>query len=94
MCNQGAMYMASSQVDGKRSKHNDTMYHLIRDCANTGVNKFEYTRTEHIVADIMTKPQQKVKHGFFTSMLLHDQKIWFQTTKATCNQGISHQGVC
>mmetsp|Transcript_40261 Transcript_40261/g.76979 ORF Transcript_40261/g.76979 Transcript_40261/m.76979 type:complete len:86 (+) Transcript_40261:3-260(+) len=74
MDNQGAMYMASNLVTNKRSKHIDLRYHLIRDFVNKGIISLEYISTEHNIADILTKPLQRLKHSYFTNMLLQDQK--------------------
>lgn len=75
MDNKGAMYMASNVVTNKRSKHIDLRNHLIIDFASKGATKLECINTSHKIADIMTKPLQKVKHIYFTNMLLQDQEV-------------------
>lgn len=47
--------------------------HPIRDYETKGIIKLEYTGTEHTVADIVAKPLQKVKHGYFTIMRLQKE---------------------
>lgn len=75
MDNQRAMHMASNLVTDERLKHIHLGYHLIRVHASKGIIKLEYIGIEYNVADIMIKLVQKVKHIYFTTMLLHDQKV-------------------
>mmetsp|Transcript_40255 Transcript_40255/g.76962 ORF Transcript_40255/g.76962 Transcript_40255/m.76962 type:complete len:86 (+) Transcript_40255:1388-1645(+) len=74
MDNQGALYMVNTLVTNKRSKHIDLSYHLMRDFVNKVIISLEYIGIERNIADIMTKPLQKLKHNYFTNMLLQDQK--------------------
>lgn len=47
----GVVYMASSLVTNKMSKHTDPRNHLVRNFANKGMIKLEYIETELNIAD-------------------------------------------
>lgn len=73
MDSQGSMHMGSNFVISKASKYIDLRHHLIRGIINMGAIKPEYISTEHSIADVKTKPLQKVTPRCFTNTLLHDQ---------------------
>lgn len=86
------MYFASNLLTNKRSKHIDLTYHLIRDCAKKGVIGLECISTKRNVANIVTKPLQRMKHSYFTSLLLQDQEICIPTISNHTHQGIIPSG--
>ena len=62
MDNQGAMKMASSFENGKRSKQIEIVWHFIKDLINDKVLETVYISTENNVADLLTKSLVKFKH--------------------------------
>lgn len=74
MDNKGAMFMASNLVTSKRSKHIDFRCHLVWDFLNKGIISLVYISSEHNIADILTRSMQRLKHMYFTNMLLQDQR--------------------
>ena len=44
-----------------RTKHVDTKYHFARDLQSKGIIDVRYCPTEHMLADILTKPLGRVK---------------------------------
>ncbi len=63
--NQGAIALSRNPVNRQRSKHIDVKYHFIRNALAEGKIDIQYCPTEHMVADSLTKPINKVKlHSF------------------------------
>mmetsp|Transcript_40408 Transcript_40408/g.75680 ORF Transcript_40408/g.75680 Transcript_40408/m.75680 type:complete len:107 (-) Transcript_40408:122-442(-) len=60
-------------LDDQAADARHCMY-LIRNFVNKGIIILEYISSEHNVAEMMTKPLQKLKHSYFTNMLLQDQE--------------------
>jgi histidinol phosphatase-like PHP family hydrolase len=54
--NQSALKLIKHPIASLRSKHIDVIYHFARERAARGEVKFEYVKTDDMVADIMTKP--------------------------------------
>ena len=54
--NQGALYIAKNQAVQARTKHIDIRYHYIREALSNGTVDLHYCPTEHMIADIFTKP--------------------------------------
>ena len=59
--NQSAIALIKNPVFHERSKHIDTRYHYIRECAEDGKLKIEAIGTEGQLADILTKPLGRSK---------------------------------
>lgn len=62
--NQGAAHLAANPVYHARSKHIDIRHHFIREVLNNHPIKLLYLPTEHMIADILTKPLNRAKHIF------------------------------
>lgn len=58
--NQGSIKMAKNDASGKRNKHIDIRYHLIRDLLHNRQLTVEYCPTDKMLADGLTKPLQRV----------------------------------
>ena len=52
-----------------KSKHIKIKYHYIRDMVQRGVVKLQYVVTEEQIADVLTKPLEKVKFEYFREKL-------------------------
>jgi hypothetical protein len=55
MDNQSAIALSKNPVLHDRSKHIDTKFHFIRECAEKGDINIEFTGTQEQLADILTK---------------------------------------
>ena len=53
--NTAAMELGNKWSAGKRTKHIDVRYHLLRDMINVGIFELDFVRSENNVADIFTK---------------------------------------
>ena len=73
--NQGAIALARNPVGHQRSKHIDIKYHFVRLEIQRGCIQLEYVQSEHNIADIFTKPANKVKLGKFAPI-----RGWYDTT--------------
>eukprot|EP00961_Rhodomonas_salina_P225670 3051177-Rhodomonas_salina.1 len=60
--NQSAIKLLRNPMTSMRSKHIDVIYHFARERVMRGEVKFHYVRTEHMVADALTKPVSASKH--------------------------------
>lgn len=67
--NQGTITLAKNPVKRQRSKHVDIKYHFVRSTINDGKMILEYCPTEHMVADVMTKPATKLKLNNFEKIM-------------------------
>ena len=54
--NKSAIALAKNPVFHDRSKHIDTRYHFIRECATSKQVQLKYVRSQDQIADIFTKP--------------------------------------
>ena len=54
--NQGTISMARNPVSHSRTKHIDIKYHYVRETISNGYVTLEYCPTEHMIADLLTKP--------------------------------------
>ena len=59
--NQGAIALGHNPVNRQRSKHIDVKYHFVRNALEEGKINVQYCPTEHMVADALTKPLNRVK---------------------------------
>lgn len=59
--NKSTISLIKNPVHHDRSKHIDTKYHHIRECAEKGQITVEFIRTEEQLGDILTKPLSRVK---------------------------------
>lgn len=63
--NQSAIKLLDANSSGRRSKHVDTRYHFVRQMKQEEVIKPQYLSTNDMIADMMTKPLQRVKQTRF-----------------------------
>ena len=61
--NQGAIKLLHNPITSMRSKHIDVIYHFARERIARKEVAIEYVRTEHMLADVLTKALPKVKHA-------------------------------
>ena len=59
--NQGTIAMTRNPVGHKRTKHIDIKHHFIREAVQDGAITLTYCPTNHMVADIFTKPLPKAQ---------------------------------
>ena len=57
--NQGAICIAKNPAEHLRTKHIDIRYHYIREALSENIIKLDYCPTQHMLADILTKPLPK-----------------------------------
>ena len=50
----------------EKSKHFEIKYHYIRDMVQRGVVKLKYVAMDEHIADVLTKPLDRVKFEYFT----------------------------
>ena len=62
--NQGAVKLLKNPITSLRSKHIDVIYHFARERVARKEVVFEYVKTEHMLADFLTKPVAEGKHTF------------------------------
>ena len=62
--NQGAIKLLKNPITSMRSKHIDVIYHFARERVKRKEVCFEYVKTEHMIADILTKAIPAAKHVF------------------------------
>jgi hypothetical protein len=74
--NQAAIAYATTQRTLRYMKNIDIKYHFTRHLIKTGIIKLEYKSTEHMVADIFTKPLPISIHLYLTKELgLHYPRL-------------------
>ena len=73
--NQGAIALSKNPVSRQRCKHIDIKYHFLREVLISGKIDIVYCQTEHMVADIFTKPATKVKLDRFRPILFGLQSM-------------------
>ena len=59
--NKSTISLAKNPVFHERSKHIEVKYHFIRDCVETKKVELEFVRTDHQLADMLTKPLGRVR---------------------------------
>ena len=62
--NQGAVKLLKNPITSLRSKHINVIYHFARERVARKEVAFEYVKTEHMLADFLTKPVAEGKHTF------------------------------
>lgn len=67
--NQGTIELSKNPVCRQRSKHVDIKYHFVRSAHMDGKVTIKYCPTEHMVADVLTKPLTKPKFEKFKCYL-------------------------
>ena len=65
----GAISIASKNVDHKRTKHIDIKYHYIREKINEGTLRVNGVDSRDNLADVLTKPLPREQHHILTSGL-------------------------
>ena len=67
--NQGAISLSKNPVHHKRTKHIDIRYHFIRSEVQSGIVNIMYVPSASNIADMFTKPVNKVKLEKFIGLL-------------------------
>ena len=67
--NQSRIKMIENKVFHDKSKHIEVIYHFIWDMVQKGAAKLKYVPTEEQVADVLTKPLDRVKFEYFQDKL-------------------------
>lgn len=67
--NQGTIALAKNPVSRQRCKHVDIKYHFIRSTVSDGKVCLRYCPTDHMLADVMTKPATKFKLTKFNKFM-------------------------
>ena len=62
--NQSAIKLLKNPISSLRSKHIDVIYHFARERVARKDVTFRYVKTEHMVADILTKAMHAMKFAF------------------------------
>jgi hypothetical protein len=68
--NNGCIDLANNPVGHKRTKHIDVRHHFIRQLVSDGTLELVYISTDEMIADLLTKPLQKVKNERFRDAML------------------------
>ena len=61
--------MSENPVFHDKSKHIEIKYHYIGDMVQMGVVKLQYVAMEEQIADVLTKPLERVKFEYFKEKL-------------------------
>jgi hypothetical protein len=67
--NQSTLAVISNPISSDKTKHIDTIHHFTRERVEMGEVKFSYCSKEEMVADILTKAQERNKLEKFRSMM-------------------------
>lgn len=67
--NQSCLKMVQNTNPNKRTKHIDVRYHFIKDYIKKGVISCQYCCSEEMIADVLTKPLNRIKFEKFRSMM-------------------------
>lgn len=69
--NQSAIKLIKNGVTNKRSKHIDVKYHFVHELIRDKVINISYCPTNDQIADILTKPLERVKFQRFREKLVN-----------------------
>ena len=73
--NQGAIALSKNPVNRQRCKHIDIKYHFLREVLVSGKIDIVYCQSEHMIADVLTKPATKAKLDRFKPFLFGLQTV-------------------
>lgn len=62
--NKGALQLSEKSSYHPRTKHIDVRHHFLREKVNDGAVKFQYIKTDHMLADFLTKSITAEKQQF------------------------------
>ena len=62
--NQSAIKLLRNPISSLRSKHIDVVHHFARERVSRNQISFTYIKTDHMVADALTKPVSATKFNF------------------------------
>ena len=69
MDNVGAVALTRGAGDSNRTKHIDIRHHFIRSHVEDKRIRIQYTPTDEMIADILTKNLGRTKHDYFVTKL-------------------------
>lgn len=69
--NSAANIMSKQDFSGAKTRHIKLRFHYVRECVKDGLISVEYCPTDNMLADIMTKPLERIKFEHFRNMLLN-----------------------
>jgi len=72
---QSVIQLSKNNVYHGRSKHIDIRYHFSKEASKNGDIKIKYLKSEHMLADMLTKALPKARHEKCVPMLGLDFKI-------------------
>ena len=67
--NQSCVKLSENPVFHDKSKNIEIKYHYIRDMVERGAEKLQYVATDEHIADVLTKPLDRVKFKYFREKL-------------------------
>jgi hypothetical protein len=67
--NQGGIFLAINPTHDRQLKHVDICYHFIREYVESKRINIVYISTNDMIADILTKPLERVKFEYFRKLL-------------------------
>jgi hypothetical protein len=70
--NQGCIAVTSNNRTDSRTKHIDVKYHFVREMVKSKEIELQYTPTENMLADFLTKPISAAKYRWCCEKLVHD----------------------
>jgi hypothetical protein len=58
------IHTSMEYTHSKRTKHVSTKYNYVKDLSDTGITSYIYCPTDTMIADVLTKPLERVKLEF------------------------------